>query len=194
MESIQLTIALLTAGVARFAGLVSLFIGLHKDGEKTDVFFGILCIAIFLFFLAPPVGFIITDKAPFSSEIIFKRFFNFFFFGIFPWFVFYYTGYKKKALPYMITVLAPLVYLMMILQKRDTNTPFWAIFGLAIILLCVVYGFVAVRYQFKNGIRSNAKWFQFAMFVYLFLLICSVIFQINVEYFVARFHRRIFFR
>ncbi len=193
MELIQLSIALLTAGVALFAGLVSLFIGLHKDGEKTDVFFGILCIAIFLFFLIPPVGFITVDKAPFSFEIIFKRFFNFFFFGIFPWFVFYYTGYKKKVLPYTINLLTPLVYLLMILQKRDVNVPFWTILALAVILLCLVHGFFAVRYQFKNGIKSNAKWFQFAMFVYLFLFTCSVIFQINVEYFVARFHRRIFF-
>jgi hypothetical protein len=100
MEIVQLSIALLTAGVALFAGLVSLFIGLYKDGEKTDLFFGLLCIAIFIYFLAPPVGFITVDRAPFSFEIIFKRIFNFFFFSIFPWFVFYYTGYKKKALPY----------------------------------------------------------------------------------------------
>ncbi|HTB27017.1 MAG TPA: sigma 54-interacting transcriptional regulator [Puia sp.] len=193
MESVQLSIALLTAGVALFAGLVSLFIGLHKDGEKTDLFFGLLCIAIFLFFIVPPVGFILTDKAPFSFEIIFKRFFNFFFFSIFPWFVFYYTGYKKKLLPYTILILTPLVYLLMILQKRDINAPVWAYIALVVILLSVVHGFIAVRYQFKNGTKRNAKWFQFALFVYLILLTCSVVFQLNVEYFVARFHRRIFF-
>jgi hypothetical protein len=68
MESIQLSIALLTAGVA------------------------------------PTIGFIIVDKTPFSFEIIFKRFFNYFFFSIFPWFVFYYTGYKRKALLYSIVL------------------------------------------------------------------------------------------
>ena len=76
MEIIQLTIALLTAGVALFAGLVSLFTGLHKDGDKTDLIFGILCIAIFIYFLSPPMGFIIADKAPYSTEIIIKRIFT----------------------------------------------------------------------------------------------------------------------
>ena len=96
MEVIQLIVALLTVCVALFAGLVSLFIGLHKDGENTDVFFGIICLAIFIFFLSPPMGFIINDKAPYSLEILIKRIFNFSFFSIFPWFVFFYTRYKKR--------------------------------------------------------------------------------------------------
>jgi hypothetical protein len=61
MESIQLSIALLTAVIAFFANLVSLFIGLHKVGEKTDTVFGVLRIAIFLFFLVPPMGFLVDD-------------------------------------------------------------------------------------------------------------------------------------
>jgi hypothetical protein len=43
MEAFYTTIALITAGVSLFAGLVNLFIGFHKEGEKVDVLFGIMC-------------------------------------------------------------------------------------------------------------------------------------------------------
>ncbi len=193
MEIIQLSIALLTAGVALFAGLVSLFIGLHKDGQKTDVVFGFLCIAIFLFFLVPPIGFIVDDKAPYSAEIIFKRIFNFFYFGIFPWFVFYYTGYRKKILPVLISSVSVLTYFLMVFARKDTHAPVWLIVALFTIGLSIAHGFIAARYQVKSGEKSDARWFQSAMFLYLFLFICSTVYQINVENFIRIFHRKIFF-
>jgi hypothetical protein len=125
MEIIQLTIALLTAGVALFAGLVSLSTGLHKDGEKTDLIFGFLCLAIFLFFLCPPLGFIMADKAPYAINIIIKRIFNFSFFSLFPWFVFFYTGYRKKFLPILISSLNFLTYILMVFAQKDTHAPIW---------------------------------------------------------------------
>lgn len=193
MELIQLSIALLTAGVALFAGLVSLFIGLHKDGEKTDAVFGFLCIAIFLFYIVPPIGFITDDKAPYSPEIIFKRFFNFFYFGIFPWFVFYYTGYRNKLLPVIISFLCVLTYFLMAFVKKDSHAPVWILLALISVGLSIVHGFIAVRYQFKSGIKNNARWFQSAMFLYLFLYIISAIYQTNIEYFISKFHRKLFF-
>ncbi len=193
MEIVQLSIALITAGVALFAGLVSFFIGLHKDGEKTDLIFGILCVAVFIFFLSPPLGFIMADKAPYTFEIIIKRIFNFSFFGLFPWFVFFYTGYKKKFLPILIDSLNVLTYFLMVFAGKDTHTPIWVYTALAAIGLSVVHGFIALRYQFRYGEKINAKWFQASMIIYLLLFVVSTIYQSNVEYFFSIFHRKIFF-
>jgi PAS domain S-box-containing protein len=193
MEIIQLTIALLTAGVALFAGLVSLSTGLHKDGEKTDLIFGFLCLAIFLFFLCPPLGFIMADKAPYAINIIIKRIFNFSFFSLFPWFVFFYTGYRKKFLPILISSLNFLTYILMVFAQKDTHAPIWVFTALVVIGLSIVHGFIAVRHQFKFGLKTSAKWFQLAMFVYLFLFVVSTIYQTNIEYFITVFHQKIFF-
>lgn len=193
MVSFQIVIALLSAGVALFSGLVSLFTGLHKDGEKVDLIFGVLCLAIVFFFLVPPTGFIIMDKAPYPTEIIIKRIFNVCFFMLFPWFVFFYTGYRNKILPFAIAVCGVLSYVAMALATKDTHTPLWVLTSLGMICLSLVHGFIAVRHQFKQGSRTSAIWFRSALFVYLFLFMVSLIYQTNVDYFIGIFHRKIFF-
>jgi formate hydrogenlyase transcriptional activator len=193
LEPFHIVIAFLSAGVALFAGIVSLFIGLHKDGERTDLVFGILCLAIFIYFLCPPMGFIIFDKAPYSLDIIIKRVFNFIFFSTFPWFTYFYTGFKKKTIPILVGAVTLVTYFLMIFASKDTRTPVWVFTALISIGLSIVYGFIAVGYQFKYGSKSSAKWFQFAMFVYLFLFIISTIYQTNIEYFIAKFQRKIFY-
>jgi hypothetical protein len=87
MESFYLILAMLTAGIALAMGVVSIFIGLHKDGEKVDLIFGILGLFLFIHFILPPAGFVVLDKAPYSMDVILKRLFNFLYAGLFPWFV-----------------------------------------------------------------------------------------------------------
>ncbi len=193
MVPFHVVIALLSAGVALFSGLVSLFTGLHKDGEKVDLIFGVLCLAIVCFFLSPPVGFIMLDKAPYPTEIIIKRVFNFIFFSIFPWFTFFYTGYKNKTLPVFIGLFSVVIYFLMMFAQRDTHAPVWVFLSLLLIALSIFHGFQAVLYQFKNGSRTSAIWFRSALFVYVFLFVVSLIYQTNVEYFIGIFHRKIFF-
>ena len=97
MESFYTIIALITAGVSLATGLINLFTGLHKDAEKVDLVFGIMCLCMFIRFLIPPIGFILQDKAPYPLQIDIKRVFNSAFNGLFPWFVILYTGYRKKT-------------------------------------------------------------------------------------------------
>src|SRR6187455_999306 len=112
MEAFYTTIALITAGVSLFAGLVNLFIGFHKEGEKVDVLFGIMCLSMFIFFMIPPVGFILHDQAPYSLEIDIKRVFNNSFNLLFPWFVFLYTGRKNKLMPCIISLTVAVAYML----------------------------------------------------------------------------------
>jgi PAS domain S-box-containing protein len=193
MESPHQIIAILSAGIALTMGLISLFSGLHKDGEKTDVVFGILCISIFLFFVFPPLGFIIIDHAPYPRDVIIKRIFNHIFFGLFPWFVLLYTGYKKIILPVLINLIYLSSYFIMVFSTQDNHQPLWVMTAMMGITLTVVHGFLAVRHQFKNGSKISAKWFQLAMFIYLFLFIVSAIYQLWNQYFISLLHTKIFF-
>jgi hypothetical protein len=87
MDPVYFKIALITAGIALAMGLVSLFTGLHKDGDKVDLIFGIMCICMFIHFTLPPAGFVVIDKAPYPLQIIMKRTFNFLYGGFFSWFI-----------------------------------------------------------------------------------------------------------
>ena len=108
MESVNVLIALITAGVSLAMGLIYLFTGLHKDADKADLIFGMMCISVFIFFILPPAGFIIIDKAPYPAQIIIKRLFNFLNGALFPWFIYLYSGYGRKRIP----IFADFIYLV----------------------------------------------------------------------------------
>ena len=84
MESFYFTIALITAGIALAMGLISLSAALHKDGERIDLVFGVMCLCLFIFFVIPPVGFVLVDKAPYPISIDTKRIFTPGFFNYIP--------------------------------------------------------------------------------------------------------------
>ena len=56
MGSLTNEIAFLSAGIALAMGLVSLFIGTHKDGEKADLLFGLFMSLPFSFYSFPSGG------------------------------------------------------------------------------------------------------------------------------------------
>src|SRR5206468_3822309 len=84
-------------------------------------------------------------------------------------------------------------YFLMVFTTKDSHAPLWVYTALVFIALSIIYGFVAVMHQFKSGLRSDAKWFRAAMFIYLFLFVVSTIYQTNIEYFFNIFHRKIFY-
>jgi hypothetical protein len=84
MDSILYVIGLITAGLCLAMGSVSLLAGLDKDGERIDLVFGIMCFLLFIFFIIPPVGFIVHDKAPYPASVLFKRLFNWSYAECFP--------------------------------------------------------------------------------------------------------------
>ncbi|HEX5026182.1 MAG TPA: hypothetical protein VFV68_12960, partial [Agriterribacter sp.] len=143
MDSFYFIIALITAGIALAMGLVSIFIGLHRDGDKVDVIFGIMSLCVFAFFLSPPIGFILIDKAPYTTEILIKRVFNYSFTALFPWFIALYTGHKKRIIPWVLTALASICYLVMFYTSIDSPKPLWVTFALVALGSSIVYGFYA---------------------------------------------------
>jgi PAS domain S-box-containing protein len=188
----QIIIAII-AGIALSVGVISLLVGLHKEGEKTDLVFGGLCILQFLFFISPPFGLISADKAPYAADILIKRAFNYSFSGLFPWFVFYYTGYKNKTLPVIISVLAVFCYLCMAINTDNHPVPFFLYPVIFTLGLIVFHGFLGVRFMNKNGEHGKARSFRFAMYTFLFLYIISATYQLGNPYFIQIFHQRVFF-
>src|ERR1051325_5707493 len=151
METFYTAVALITAGVSLYAGLVNIFIGFHKDGEKVDALFGVMCLSMFVFFMIPPVGFILQDHAPYSLQIDIKRIFNNGFNCLFPWFVYLYTRRTKKILPYIVSVTVIAAYVTMAFARTDSQKPVWTWIVVVALTMNIVYGFYAAVLQIKNG-------------------------------------------
>lgn len=193
MSEITLAIAFLSAGIALSMGMVSLFIGLHRNGQRVDLVFGALCILMFLFFVVPPVGFVLDDQAPYPARLLIKRIFNFSFYGLIPWFVYYYTGYRKKLLPIFISIADVLTYVWMATTKINREVPLWIYPVIFLIGLILVYSFRAVRYMYSVQQDYKAKWFRFALILFAAFFIVFTIYQIGNSYFIRIFHVKVFF-
>ena len=193
MQNFYTIIAFVTAGVALVTGLINLFIGLSKNGEKVDLVFGLMSLTMFVFFMFPPAGFILLDKAPYSPLIDIKRIFNNAFVVLFPWFVISYTGYGKKIVAYLIDALVVVYYLLMALTETDSQKPLWVYLVLVTHALSVVFGFYAGFLQIRNGEKKKGQWFLFAMAVYAVVYILTFINQVGDNYFGRMMGTKLFF-
>ena len=193
MIDIPIAMAFLFGGICLSMGLVSLSISLHKDGEKVDLIFGIMCTLLFLFFIFPPFGFIIVDHAPYSKDVIIKRIFNLSFLAVFPWFVYYYTGYRKKFFPVLISSLMTITYFWMATTKTERQVPYFLFGLLTTMALIIYYSFLAVHRQFKSQSDQKAKWFRFALWIFVFFFIVFAVYQLGNNYFIKIFHQKLFF-
>jgi PAS domain S-box-containing protein len=166
MDSVYLSVALVTAGFALMSGTISLFAGLHRGREKPDVLFGLLSIFIFLFLILPPVGFITKNVAPYSSAIIIKRIFIWGYYLLLSKFIEAYSGYRNRLLSTLIFLLAGVSYLLMTLTRQNVGVPLWGNFAGGAIALIFCYGIVAGIYQLKNNQAKEGKWLLWAMGLY----------------------------
>jgi len=174
-----LVIALITAGLCLAMSSISLVSGIGKDGEKVDIVFGFMCLALFVFFLIPPIGFVWIDQAPYASGILFKRVFNFFYGGAMPWFIMLYTGYKKKLLPVVVSALYLTAYLIMVFTVKESISPIWMTVIVIALGIAGLHGFIAASFQFRNGNRNNAKWLLFTMFIFLVFYLPTAVNQFS---------------
>jgi PAS domain S-box-containing protein len=193
MEYYYTILAMLTAGVSLAGGLLNLVSGLHKDGEKTDLMFGILALCVFTYLMLPPAGFILIDQAPYPAGIIIKRLFIYTYYLLLPWFLKQYTGYKKRGIPIAIDVLLIISLLTMATAKVDSMKPWWLLIVLIPICLILYYGLVASVWQMKRGSRARAKWLFYAMIIYAMLLLPTVVNQLGNNYFGKILGTKVFF-
>jgi PAS domain S-box-containing protein len=193
MEFFFLIIALITAGLSLAMGSVSLISGLSKDGEKVDLVFGVMCLALFVFFIIPPVGFVWLDKAPYPGSVLFKRVFNFLYACGMPWFIMYYTGYKRKAFPVLMNLLYLAGYLTMFFTTSESQSPLWLTFVIFPLAMVPVYGFLAARFQYRKGEKEKAKWLFFTLIIFLFFFLPTAINRFSNNYFGRMIHAKLFY-
>ncbi len=193
MGSSYQIIALITAGVSLSMGLIFLAMGLHKEADKTDLVFGIMCISMFIFFMMPPAGFILVDQAPYSGAVIAKRIFNALYQVLLPWFIFLYAGYHKKILPLLSNALSVAVFFIMAYTPKDSSQPLWVTAALIPIGITLLFGSQAVTYLLRAGKKTKGYWFLGAMIVFAFFYILTAVNQFAGNIFGNFFHAKVFF-
>ena len=171
MESFYLSIALVTAGVALLSGSINFFAGLYKEREKTDFIFGVLSLSAFVFLILPPTGFILRDQPPYSVALDIKRIFIWVYYALLPWFIEYYSGYKKRFFNYSVIFLLAFSYVVMLFTEHDRTI--WYYCTRLALGLILVQGIAGAVKQIKNNHRKEGMWLLTAMIIYGILLTVS---------------------
>ncbi len=171
MESTFFLISLIVTGISLTLGVLFIIFGSSQKDDREYLVFGFLCLLLTIFFLAPPTGFIVQDKAPYSLDIQVKRIFIFGYYGLIPLFIVYYTRYVRAWFAYFVIALTSVGYLLMGVTQTDSRTPFW--FGIALLIFFSVlaFGLFAGIWQLKHGNRKDARYLLSAMSVYAIGLI-----------------------
>src|SRR5258706_5318852 len=193
MDNFYLIVALITAGISLSTGLINLSAGLHRDGEKTDLVFGLMGLCFFIYFLIPPVGFVLIDKALYALILYIKRFFSIAQFALLPWFIQLYSGYRKKIFPIIINAGCIITYVTMVFTHIDSNKPLWVLMLVPVLGLNAGFGLYAGYQQIKNGAVIKGRWFLFAMSVFTLLYLLAAFNQLGNNYFGEMLHTKLFF-
>jgi formate hydrogenlyase transcriptional activator len=178
MDTFLYIFALITAGVALVTGLNSIFFGTYKDGDKVDLIFGIQALLLFLFLILPPTGFIAGDQPPYPLALDIKRIFIWLYYGSFPVFLEHYSGYRNKPLKLIIFITTLISYPVYLSTDADDILPVWRLLVLLPLSFVGILGLLSAGYQIRNASRSEGRWLQSAMYVYVILFVLVIPFFI----------------
>lgn len=178
MEEFYYTLGLITAGVSLAMGSISLFIG-FKRNDRTDLIFGVMGMCLFVFFLIPPVGFILHDQPPYPDSILIKRIFIYVYYALIPWFIAYFTGFKNRKPAYLIAGLVVMGYAMMFFTAEDRPKPLWSLISVTVFGAILVYGLWASVWQYKQADRVKARWLLVSMLIFGILFLLTAINQLS---------------
>ena len=186
-------IAMLTAGAAFVAGLISLFIGFNKMGEKADLVFGMMALCLFIFIVLPPTGFILEDKPPYPIEVEIKRIFSWSYYIFLAWFIAYYSGYGKIKFVIAINVLTAISYFAMISTSDGSLNPVWRVLIIVPLTMILLYGLFAAKHMFTQKNRKEGQWLLAAMLVFCFLFLITLINTFNAAFIEKMLGSKLFF-
>jgi PAS domain S-box-containing protein len=191
MQEFYLIIALLTAGACLAMGSVSLFLGL-KNNHKTDLIFGLMTLGLFGFIMLPPIGFITNAYSPYPFEILIKRVFNFSYYGLMPWFIYYYTGSQNKKVPMLISIGVVITYVMMATSSGGEEMPPWLWAALLVYAAIFFFGLMAGLKQYQHE-KVKAAWFLGALSVFGLLFLLTGMSMLGIDFIHQFFNVKLFF-
>lgn len=171
--------ALVTAGVSLAMGTISSALAIRRN-DRAYLLFGAMGLCLFIFLLLPPAGFIVVDSPPYPVGLLFKRVFIYSYYAISAWFILAYSGYTNRLLPRLVTVLAVAGYIMMALTTEPAFKPAWSIISTIVFGCILALGFIASRFQYRAGQRTNALWLAGAMTIYSVLFLLTAINQFSI--------------
>ncbi len=166
MDSYYYAISLITAGICLSMGGISFAICWKQYADRTNFYFGVVCLSMVAFILIPPVGFITVDVPAYLNLLVFKRIFIFAYYAIFPWFLYYYSERPGKRFPQIITVFVSLSYFVMFYSNSSLPRPLWTYFAMVLYGLNFFYGIQVAIWMYRRGDRSEARWLTVAVSIY----------------------------
>jgi PAS domain S-box-containing protein len=161
-----LGIALITAGLTLGTGITNIFIGSHKDAEKMERIFGIMCLCLFVFLMLPPFGFVLNDKPPYSASIDIKRIFIWSYYILLPLFFDYYIGKRRSSLTLIIGVLWIATYTIMAFTPAGGGRPIWLALSLIPYGLILFHGLSTAIKQIRSDQKRKGWWLLVAISIY----------------------------
>jgi formate hydrogenlyase transcriptional activator len=192
MEDFFYSFALVSAGVSIAIGSIHIFLADRKR-DDSYLLFGLMGVCLFIFFLSPPIGFILHDNPPYPLGILIKRIFIFSYYAITPWFILAYSGYKKKLLPYVVTIMSIICYAVMCFTPETAGTPLWSRLAIipfgCIFILCVL----AIRWQYRNNKKQSSYWLAGTMMMYALLFSLTAINQLTNGHITSLLNMKLFF-
>ncbi len=173
-------------------GSVYLYLGTLRK-SLTYVLFGVMGISLFVFYLMPPVGFILDDTPPYTAALLFKRIFIFLYYGVTPWFILHYSGYPRKWPGYILSGVALVCYGVMFFTPDSPDKPLWSKLALLNFGGIFLLGIVGARWLQVQRQISAAWSLYLVMFIYSFLFILTVINQLTSGVIADYFDLELFF-
>jgi formate hydrogenlyase transcriptional activator len=192
MEDFYKSFALVSCGVSLAMGSVYIYLGSLRR-SSTYFLFGIMGISLFVFYILPPVGFILVDNPPYDSGLIFKRVFSFAYYGIAPWFILAYSGYPKKWPAYLLSIVAVVCYVIMSFTPAVESKPLWSKLALVNFGGILLLGLAGARWLQLRAQRAAAWSLYLVMIAYGILFIFGAINQLTENQLTALFGMKLFF-
>ncbi|MEJ1238275.1 sigma 54-interacting transcriptional regulator [Chryseolinea sp. T2] len=176
MEEFYRSFGLVSCGVSLAMGSVYLYLGSLRK-SVTYLLFGVMGFSLFIFFLMPPLGFILDDTPPYTSALLVKRLFIFAYYGITPWFIIHYSGYPKKWPAYVLSALVVLCYLLMAFTPESPEKPFWAKLAVLHFAGILILGLVGARHLHSQHQETSSRSLYIIMALYAILVALTAVNQ-----------------
>ncbi|MGC3944316.1 MAG: sigma 54-interacting transcriptional regulator [Chryseolinea sp.] len=192
MEEFYRSFGLVSCGVSLAMGSVYLYLGSLRK-SMTYLLFGVMGFSLFIFFLLPPVGFILDDTPPYTGALIFKRIFIFSYYAVTPWFIIHYTGYPKKWPAYALTSLVIICFVIMAFTPAGPDKPFWAKLAVVNFTGILVLGLVGARHLQVRNQHTSARSLYIVMALYAVLVGLTAVNQFTAGALARFFNFELFF-
>ena len=161
----------LLAGITLALAIINLGIGLQKGGDKAYTFLGLMGICVGIYNILFPLY--STQE---STNIISKIAMFFFIanFALLPWFLCYYTHYRRGWLQWLLTSILVLSFILLLIDNIIFGVKLWNIIGHIALIGIIIFGIKASLHQYKMEEKRAATLLVAALTIFGLLTIDDI--------------------